>query len=150
MNRNFTAAAIVLAILFCAAFQCGKEEGGRSSTKNNPSSDSPVEKNNPVSGKLTEAIVKRLITEGQETAISTTGPNSIDVTFESIKFGKPETPSKQDEIDGIRSDIYYPVRVKYTVIQHYTDSDREIKWYEDCKFYINSYSEWAYTFTKAG
>ncbi len=150
MNKNFTTIAIVLAILFGAAFQCGKEDGGIDSDKNNESSDSSTETNNAGSGKLTEAIVKQLITKGQEGAIGTTGPNSIDVTFESIKFGKPETPSEQDKIDGIRSDIYYPVRVKYTVIQHYTDSDKEIEWYDDCKFYINSFGEWAYTFTRAG
>lgn len=151
INKNFVAAAIVLAILFGAAFQCGKEdvETDSTSTKKTTDSGDSTKKNNPGSGKLTEAIVKGIITENEESLLGTTGPLSIDIEFESIKFGNPETPSQQDKINGIRSDVYYPVRVKYTIIQHWDSSDRKIERYEDYKFYINSYGEWSQTNTRA-
>ncbi len=154
MNKNFAVIAIVFAILFGAAFQCGKENDGTDSRKRSTDvrqekTDSRKDKTN--SGDLTEEIVKRIITESiEQSVMGVTGPLSVDVKFKSIKFGTSETPSRQDEIDGIRSDVYYPVRVKFTIIRHYTDSDQEEERYEDCKFFKDSFGEWAYRFQKAG
>lgn len=141
MNKNLLTIAIVFTVLFGAAFQCGKDnDGGKDSRTKNMDS-----------GGLTEEIVKRKITESIESSVmGVTGPKSVDVEFKSIKFGTSETPSEQDKIDNIRSDIYYPVRVKYTIIRHYTDSDQEEERYEDCKFFIDSYGEWSYRFGRAG
>ncbi len=140
MNKNFAAVAIVFAILFGTAFQCGNENGGTDTKRKNTGS-----------GSLTEEIVKQKITESiEKSVLGVTGPKSVDVNFKSIKFGKSETPSRQDEIDGIRSDIYYPVRVKYTIVRHWNDSDQEEERYEDCKFFIDSFGEWAYRFQRAG
>ncbi|CAN5851886.1 hypothetical protein BH20ACI4_BH20ACI4_15650 [soil metagenome] len=147
MNKNLLTIAIVFTILFGAAFQCGKEDGGTDSKK----SEKTSERSSTDAGGLTEEIVKRKITESIESSVmGVTGPKSVDVEFKSIKFGTSETPSEQDKIDNIRSDIYYPVRVKYTIIRHYTDSDQEEERYEDCKFFIDSYGEWSYRFGRAG
>jgi len=69
MNKNFAVVAIVFAILFGAAFQCGKENARTDSGKRNTDvkkekTDSRKEKTD--SGDLTEEIVKRIITESVE------------------------------------------------------------------------------------
>jgi hypothetical protein len=140
MNKHFATIIIIFTVFFGMAFQCGRENGGTDSARKTTDS-----------GGLTEEIVKQKITQSVEKSVlGVTGPKSVDVEFESIKFGNAEKPSIRDENDGIRSDIYYPVRVRYTIIRHYSDSDQEEERYEDCKFFKDSFGEWSYRFSRAG
>ena len=93
---------------------------------------------------LTEDIVKRYVTRKAEAlAKSSTGPKSISVTFENIRFGKPRRANAQDKIDGIRGKTVYPVRVQYTATYHWMNEDEVNKIHYDYSFYKDSYDEWS-------
>ncbi len=38
--------------------------------------------------------------------------------------------------------MVYPVRAKYTTVEHYSNEDQEKKNYYGYNFYIDSYGEW--------
>jgi hypothetical protein len=62
---------------------------------------------------LTEDIVKQIITRRENNVTkSSMGPKSVTVTFESVRFGKPRKANEQDKIDGIPTEMVYPVRAK--------------------------------------
>ena len=93
---------------------------------------------------LTEDIVKQIITRRENNVTkSSMGPKSVTVTFESIQFGKPRKANEQDKIDGIPTDMVYPVRAKYTTVHHYSNENQEKNNHYDYEFYKDSYDEWA-------
>ncbi len=94
-------------------------------------------------GNLTEDIVKQIITSRENNVTKySTGPKSVTITFESIQFGTPRRANQQDKIDGIPTEMVYPVRAKYTTVHHYSNEDEEKKNYYGYNFYIDSYGEW--------
>jgi hypothetical protein len=96
------------------------------------------------SASLTEDVVKQLITKREENLTkSSTGPKSITVTFESIRFGQSRRANEQDKIDGIPTQTVYPVRVKYTAVHQYANEDQSKEHHYNYNFYEDSYGEWA-------
>ncbi len=94
---------------------------------------------------LTEEIVKQIVTKRENNLTKySTGPKSVTVTFESVRFGKTRGANRQDEIDGIPpGETVHPVRVKYTSMYHYSNTDEEKNIHYDYNFYKDSYGEWA-------
>ena len=94
---------------------------------------------------LTETIVKEVVTRQANHVVDGTisAPKSITVTFESVKIGTPRKASKADEFNGIPPKAtIYPVRVKYTVVYHYSRSDETNSYYYDYVFFKDSFNEW--------
>ena len=94
---------------------------------------------------LTEAVVKQIVTKRENNLTKySTGPKSITVTFESIQFGRTRAANKQDEFNGIPlGETVHPVRVKYTSVRHYSNTDEEKNIHYDYDFYKDSFGEWA-------
>ena len=93
----------------------------------------------------TEEVVRQYVTRRQEKLTkSSTGPKSVTVTFESIRFGTSRKANARDEFDGIpKGETVYPVRVKYTAVYHWGSGDEEKQIHYDYEFYKDNYGEWA-------
>jgi hypothetical protein len=133
-------------MLFGMAFACGNDNGDTNPPK--PSintSDKILPESSTKSVDLTEDFVKQFLTERENNAVNggLTSPASKTITFESIKFGQVRQANKKDEYEGIPAGAtIYPVRAKYTVVNHYNDSDVENEVHYDYEFYKDSFGEW--------
>lgn len=93
----------------------------------------------------TEEIVKRHIIKGEEKLTKySSGPKSVTVTFEGVRFGQARTATRSDEDNGVpRGGTVHPVRVRYTSVHHYSNTDEEHKYHNEYDFYRDSFGEWA-------
>jgi len=93
---------------------------------------------------LTEAIAKTVITKQENNVTKySTGPKSVTVTYEIVRLGKTRKANKADEYEGIPAGAtVYPVRAKYTVVQHYGSGDKTTEKHYDYDFYENNFGGW--------
>ena len=128
---------LVFIVLSSLAFQCRNGKGPTSTEPGHSTEDA---------GGLTEEIVRQQITEEEEAVAGHGGVISVSLSFESIEIGEPQPPSFQEKIDGITSETFHPVRVKFIRIKKQSSEDVTHNLDRNYKFFIDSQGRWAYVF----
>ena len=102
--------------------------------------------NAPLTGELTEAVVKEFVSRQESRNATGVGsaPKSASVTFASVRFGAKRAADRRDRlVNGITGPTVHPARVNYTVLRTWGNGETESKTINyDYEFYKDEYGEW--------